>query len=277
MEWHSGMLTGKESYNPHGHTDVPFVIRRLVAAESGMAPQIPSAVARNTCFLYLSEGELLADAGAEPFIVRKGEILIIPGGMEFSVKYHDGSVGYMGAFSDTFMDNMNYRVLQCRQVSLVEVPENDMELVDRILERLLRTAPDGRDRKLEVSALGLFLELADSFMTGPSVINMLCSRFLEMVFERRGDILAVAGYASRLGVSPNHLNRTVKRCTGRSAGDWVDISRLALAKYLLRRTGMPVIDVASAAGFDDQSYFSRFFKRHTGLTPTDFRRRSEGR
>ena len=258
-------------HNPHGHMGAGFVVRRLDTAGYGMAPQIPAAVTRNTCFLYLSGGELLADAGAEPFIVHGGELLVIPGGTEFSVKYYDGSTGYMGTFPDSFLDNMNYRVLQSRQVVQVTVPESDAGLVERLLERLLRAGEDAGSRKLAVSALGLFLELADSFMTGPAVRNVLCSRFLDMVFDRSCGIIAVSGYARRLGVTPNHLNRTVKRCTGRSAGDWVDLSRLALAKHLLRRTVMPVIDVAAAAGFDDQSYFSRFFKRHTGLTPTDFR------
>ena len=262
-------------HNPHGHMVAPFVIRRLDAAGYRMAPQIPAAVSKNICFLYLSGGELLADAGAEPFIVHAGEMLMIPGGTEFSVKYYDGSTGYMGAFSDNFLDNMNYRVLQSRQVSLVTVAEGDMALVDRLLDKLFRAGKDAGERKLAVSALGLFLDLADSFMTEPVVRNALCNRFLDMVFDRGSEILAVSGYAQRLGVTPNHLNRTVKRCTGRNAGDWVDLSRLALAKYLLRRSDMPIIDVAAAAGFDDQSYFSRFFKRHTGLTPTDFR--DEGR
>lgn len=42
---------------------------------------------------------------------------------------------------------------------------------------------------------------------------------------------------------------------------------LHMAKLLLQDTVLPVIDIASAVGFEDQSYFSRFFRQHTGLTP----------
>ena len=53
--------------------------------------------------------------------------------------------------------------------------------------------------------------------------------------------------------------------------DWVGISRLGKAKDLLRGSRMSMAEVAVAVGIDDQSYFARFFKKMTGISPRDYR------
>ncbi|MGX8690316.1 MAG: helix-turn-helix domain-containing protein, partial [Bacteroidaceae bacterium] len=74
----------------------------------------------------------------------------------------------------------------------------------------------------------------------------------------------------------NYLSRQVKQHTGRSVGAWIDIVRVIRAKRLLAGTSVPIIDVAARVGLEDQSYFSRFFKRETGQTPTEFRKAMQG-
>ena len=55
-------------------------------------------------------------------------------------------------------------------------------------------------------------------------------------------------------------------------GSWIDTARVTRAKRLLRDTDSSMIDIAVAVGLDDQSYFARFFKKHTGVTPSEFRK-----
>ena len=84
-------------------------------------------------------------------------------------------------------------------------------------------------------------------------------------------MFSVADYAQQLQVTPNYLNKTVKTHTHRTAIDWIEIARLNLAKKLLKNNEIPIADVARLSGLDDQSYFSRFFKKKTGLTPSQYR------
>ena len=46
---------------------------------------------------------------------------------------------------------------------------------------------------------------------------------------------------------------------------------MSLARELLRRQDIPIIDVSVRVGLDDQSYFSRFFRKHEGMTPMQYR------
>ena len=96
-------------------------------------------------------------------------------------------------------------------------------------------------------------------------------RFLQMVFDSNQAPLSVSEYADKLNVTANYLNKTVKAHTHRTAIDWIEIARLNLAKKLLKDSSIPIVDVAIRSGLEDQSYFSRFFKKKTGLTPSQFR------
>ena len=59
--------------------------------------------------------------------------------------------------------------------------------------------------------------------------------------------------------------------TGRSAGEWVDNARLSLARTLLHDPSIPISEVSYRLGFEDPAYFSRFFRKLVGMSPTDFR------
>ena len=63
----------------------------------------------------------------------------------------------------------------------------------------------------------------------------------------------------------------MKAHTHRTAIDWIELARLNIAKQLLRDQSVPVMEVALHVGMEDQSYFARFFKKKTGLTPSQFR------
>jgi AraC family transcriptional activator of pobA len=79
-------------------------------------------------------------------------------------------------------------------------------------------------------------------------------------------------YANELGVSAAHLNALCRRLTGRSALQIVHERLLLQAKRSLIYTAMTISEVSDSLGFSEPAYFSRFFKRYTGLAPKEFRR-----
>jgi len=107
----------------------------------------------------------------------------------------------------------------------------------------------------------------------PSVV----SNFLEDVFDPERVPDKLSSHAASLGISENYLSRMVKSSTGRSVGEWIDISRIGRAKRMLSETELPVIDIASSIGIEDQSYFARFFKKETGMTPSSYRKIMQGK
>jgi len=77
--------------------------------------------------------------------------------------------------------------------------------------------------------------------------------------------------ADRLHLHPKHLGAMVKQQTGRTVGEWITERRLTEARTLLHRTDLAVADVAYQLGFQEATNFTKYFKKHTGHTPSQYR------
>lgn len=86
------------------------------------------------------------------------------------------------------------------------------------------------------------------------------------------DIKNVAQYADLLSLSPYQLNSITKSSVGKTVSDLIDEQIILEAKRHLLATPQQVKEVADHLGYEDPSYFIRFFKKHTGLSPDAFRK-----
>lgn len=102
----------------------------------------------------------------------------------------------------------------------------------------------------------------------------LTARFRQLLTRHVLSRRSVHEYAGLLAVTPNHLNKCVKETTGKPASVLIAEMLLLEAKVLLGQPGLPISEIADRLGFDDLSYFARFFKKHTGLNPTDYRQQA---
>lgn len=94
------------------------------------------------------------------------------------------------------------------------------------------------------------------------------ARLIEKHFREHQQI---DDYARQIGVSTAHLNALCRQLAGQSALQLVNQRVILEAKRNLVYTSMTIGQVADSLGFAEQAYFSRFFKRATGLTPKEFR------
>ncbi|HEY6170170.1 MAG TPA: AraC family transcriptional regulator [Verrucomicrobiae bacterium] len=88
--------------------------------------------------------------------------------------------------------------------------------------------------------------------------------------------LRVAELAAQAGMSDSTFMRAFKRVMGTSPIDWLRRERINQAKRRLIESADSVKEVARQAGYSDQFFFSKDFKKFTGLAPTEFRRRECG-
>lgn len=102
--------------------------------------------------------------------------------------------------------------------------------------------------------------------------DQLTSQFQLLVSEHFTDKRQVSDYAEMLHVHPNHLNDLVKEVTGLPASHFIQKQLVQEAKSRLLQTSDTVSMIASELNFTEDSYFNRFFKKQTGLTPLQFRK-----
>lgn len=85
----------------------------------------------------------------------------------------------------------------------------------------------------------------------------------------------VAFCADRLNMSPSYLSDLIKSATGKSALKYIHEKLVEFAKYRLANSEKTVNEVAYSLGFEYPQHFTRFFKKNTGLSPSDYRRMKE--
>ncbi|AIY40941.1 Transcriptional regulator [Collimonas arenae] len=102
----------------------------------------------------------------------------------------------------------------------------------------------------------------------------LFSRFRAAVEEHYKEQWQVSRFADRLHVSESRLNRLCLRLTGKSAFDMIQQRLMLEARRKLTYVPSGVASIAYELGFQDPAYFSRAFKRYTGMTPKQFRQQA---
>ena len=100
----------------------------------------------------------------------------------------------------------------------------------------------------------------------------IAMKFAMLVFENRETLRAVAYYADQLCISPLYLTKIIQEVNGRSARDMIADYTIIGIKTLLRNADITIKDVVRHSGFSSQSSFSRFFRKHTGMSPSEYRR-----
>jgi AraC-like DNA-binding protein len=105
----------------------------------------------------------------------------------------------------------------------------------------------------------------------------LPQRFRIALDQKFPKLLKVSDYAKLLQVSRSHLNEELRRHTGRSASDHIHDRLLLEARRLLVYSPMTVAQIAYELQFQDPSYFGRFFRLRTGISPGTFRQQEQAR
>ena len=93
----------------------------------------------------------------------------------------------------------------------------------------------------------------------------------ELLRARFGECVRLGELADAVGVDPTHLARVFRARYGVSVGEYGRRLRLAWAATEVARGDRPLAEIATRAGFADQSHFTRLFKSHVGTTPARYR------
>lgn len=101
--------------------------------------------------------------------------------------------------------------------------------------------------------------------------SFLAGKALKYISEHYAEKITLEQVANELYVSMWHLCKVLKKTTNKNFIDIVNGTRIENAKKLLEDTHLRVYEISEAVGFSGITYFSRLFKKITGMTPTEYR------
>lgn len=96
--------------------------------------------------------------------------------------------------------------------------------------------------------------------------------FMSVLRENYKRERSVTFYATQLRLSPKYFTTLIKRISGRTAAEWINQTVIMEAKNLLKYSTMNVQEIAYSLNFPNQSFFGKYFKHHTGMTPSQYKR-----
>jgi AraC family transcriptional regulator len=159
--------------------------------------------------------------------------------LDDAVEFHDGSLPWLAA-------KLHQEFREMDEVSPLAIEGLALEIVAEAARRSLRASGPKPPRWLEQAR--------------------------EIIHARAFERLTLAAVAETVGVHPVYLAREFRRHYRSPVGEYVRRLRIEFACREISRTDIPLVEIAMACGFYDQSHFSKTFKRLVRVTPAEFRR-----
>ena len=102
--------------------------------------------------------------------------------------------------------------------------------------------------------------------------EVIFEQFTQLLQEHHKRERNVGFYAEQMNITPKYLSSVIKEISGKTAARWIDEYVILEAKTLLKYSGMSIQEIANALNFSTQSFFGKYFKQHTGYSPSRFKR-----
>ena len=229
--------------------------------------------------LYITEGECRVTALGRESIARAGTLIFFFPGERQSYAFRGAvpSTSYYLHFSGTAPEDLLKDIKESRERVF---PIGKSATLEELLCRLEEEYTLSLDRSEHVTGgyllaiLALFLRkirLAAEGGTQSAKITDVC-RYMHATLQ---EDLPIARYAEECHLSESRFTHLFHEVMGKSPIAYLTEARIRRAEELLFDTALPVAAIAEAVGVKSPYYFSRFFKKHVGISPSEYRKRQK--
>ena len=243
--------------------------------------------------LYLLKGSGFHVIDGNKYEIQPPSVFFMSPGQAHKIEFSSDIEGYIFIFTGDF-----YLINQSNQNRLIEFPffftirqdNPPLVLTDhkniQFLESLFKKGIHELKKETNYS-IDLLRSILDLILTFSATLyqyeeenvnkgkgHIVVKRFFQLVEENYQKNLTVAQYADKLAITPNHLTQTVNRLTGKTSSQIIKAKQILEIKRLLVHSNLGVSEIANQLNFPDQSYFTKFFKRETGISPLQYRAKS---
>ena len=225
--------------------------------------------------------------------LNQQQVFFVAPGQVHQVIEEEKSFGYAMTFSNQFLVENSIPLSFIESLNLFQnygqsppltPAKEQFETIEGYADRIFNLF--NRDNNMKSLSIGSFLKLlliecnnicsinpieSDVDTSGDNLIRA----FKKSVNKNYKKEHSTTFYANELHITPDHLNRTVKAKMGKTAKDYIQARIITEAKRLLYFTELTNKEIAYELGFNEPANFSAFFKKHTQLSPSHFKKKEE--
>lgn len=236
--------------------------------------------------VYFRAGTLRLRINLRELEFKAGDFLVVSPGTAFEFLYISSDLDLaMLAFSNSLMESWQKEellqvYLQGRLFLHLSLTEQESRRMEQIFALLWEVVHDRPFPKESVQSLiSLIFHQTDGFRGREleagkqkrSRQEEVFNRFLELVNKYAIHERSCTFYADRLCLTSRYLSTLVRQASGRTVMDWVNEAVIQEAKLMLCHTDKLVYQIADELNFPNASFFCKYFRRMTGMTPKDYR------
>lgn len=263
---------------PYGETLRVTSLSGFTLTETAYAPRLklPKHSHEQPYFCFVLGGSFTEIYGKRSRSCRPTTLIFHPAGETHSDQFHTSSHCFNIQMSARWLGRVGRR---SRLVSMsADFSGGRLVHLAACLYREFRQLDEFSSLVIEGLALEMIAEASRRMVqeTGRTPPRWL-EQAGEILHEWLSDRPTVSTLAESVGVHPAHLAREFRRFYGCTMGEYVRRRRVEFACYQISASDAPFSEIALAAGFFDQSHFTRTFKTYTGMTPGQYRTASGSR
>jgi AraC family transcriptional activator of pobA len=240
---------------------------------------------------WIRKGQLEHTIDTVTHVVKKNTLFLLAPGQVHSMHFSEKVEGYMIAFKDSFMclkageterdthGDLFFNNQFSSVITLNAEDEKELEWIVRGMVKELQERAKDYERALQ-NLLQFFLIQA-ARLRGRCIMpvpeqhaahnSSVFLQFKKLIEEQYRQLKNVSDYAALLHIKPVLLNEISKQLSGITAGEHIRNRVILEAQRYLYNTDLTAKEIAYKLGFDDPHYFSRFFKKYTSQSPSEFK------
>lgn len=174
--------------------------------------------------------------------------------------------------------------LFARRHPVFRLPATKMEFITAAYRRMKEKAAEGghhfRAQLVQSLLLTMVYEVSDAIYlvqteagAGNTRADQIFTQFLLLVEKHFRSERRVGWYSEQLCISPKYLSETVKAVSKRTPNEWIDSYVVMELRMLLSSTSESIKEIAQHLNFSNQSFLGKYFKEHTGMSPSEYRKK----
>ncbi len=207
-----------------------------------------------------------------------------------TVKCSSNAAAYVLAFSKSFVNEIQIDLstslpvyMRFGKAPVLQVTQQDVDEIRQLFQLIKTMLKSDKERyrheiirTLFTTAFYIITEINQRELPGEQKqgrCEVIFNRFVELLQKYNTQERNVSFYAKQLDITPKYLSSVVKEVSGKTAARWIDESVILEAKALLKYSGLSIQEIAYKLNFSTQSFFGKYFKQHTGTSPSRYKRK----